>query len=173
MASILFYFLLRLSLIASETITLHPPCDPRWSPVLSRPSPVAPVCFWLVVVFVSVVLHPFEAAAYSIPFIFCQSIRRPVQGDNIPPHVPPWSRLLSNVPPNVEADFYLIVMSPNKKATTTVEVPHSSLYFFCFQLAAPNEGQMSSPHVSPRSRALPETPSNVDADCCLIVACFH
>jgi hypothetical protein len=132
MASILFYFLLRLSLIASETITLHPPCDPRRSPVLSRPSPVAPVCSWLVVVFVSVVLRPFEAAAYFIPLIFCQSIRRPVQGDNIPPHVPPWSRLLSNVPLNVKADFYLIVVSPNKKAAARVEAPHSSLYFFVF-----------------------------------------
>jgi hypothetical protein len=49
-----------------------------------------------------------------------------------PPHVPPWSRLLSNVPLNVEADFYLIVVSPNKKAATTVEAPHSSLYFFVF-----------------------------------------
>jgi hypothetical protein len=133
MASILFYFLLRLSfLIASETITLQTPCDPRQSPDLSRPSPIAPVCFWLVVVFASVVLRPFEAAAYFFPLIFCQSIRRPVQGDNIPPHVPTWLRLLSKVLPNVEADFYLIVVSPNKKAATTVEVPHSSLYFFVF-----------------------------------------
>ena len=45
--------------------------------------------------------------------------------------------------------------------------------FFSFQLAAPNEGQPTSPHVPPWSRALPETPSNVSADIYLIVACFH
>ena len=64
MASILFYFLLRPSLIASETITLHPPCDACRPPVLLRPSPVAPVCFWLVVECHGVVLHPFKAAAF-------------------------------------------------------------------------------------------------------------
>jgi hypothetical protein len=64
MASILFYFLLRLSLIASETITLHPLCYPGRSPILSYPFPVAPVCFWLIVVITSVVLRPFKAAAY-------------------------------------------------------------------------------------------------------------
>jgi hypothetical protein len=104
MASILFYFSLRLSLIASETITLHPPCDACPPPVLLRPSPVTPVCFWLVVVFASIVLRPFKAAAYFVPLIFCQSIRRSVQGDNAPPHVPPWSHLLSKVPPSIGAN---------------------------------------------------------------------
>ena len=42
--------------------------------------------------------------------------------------------------------------------------------FFCSQLAAPNEGQPSSPHVPPRSRALPTTPSNIEADFWLVVA---
>ncbi len=94
MASILFYFLLRLSLIASKTITLHPSCDACRPPVLLRPSPVALVCFWLVVVFASVVLRPLRPQHIFFSY-FCQSIRRSVQGDNTPPHVLPWSRLLS------------------------------------------------------------------------------
>ena len=43
------------------------------------------------------------------------------------------------------------------------------LFFFCFQGAAPNKGQPSSPHVPLWSRVLPETPSNVDANFYLIV----
>ena len=60
-------------------------------------------------VFASVVLHPFKVTAYFFPLIFCQSIRRSVQGDNAPPHVPPWSRALPETPSNVDTDFYLIV----------------------------------------------------------------
>ena len=70
MASILFYFLLRLSLIASETITLHPPCDACRPPVLLQPSPVAPVCFWLVVECNCVVYWAFKAATYFFPLFF-------------------------------------------------------------------------------------------------------
>jgi hypothetical protein len=87
MASILFYFLLRLSSIASETITLHPPSPLRCPPV-AHPFATLPCCtrvFWLVVVIPSVVLRPFKAAAYLVPLIFCQSILRPVQGDKHPP----------------------------------------------------------------------------------------
>jgi hypothetical protein len=103
MAFILFYFLLCPSLIASKTITLHPPCDACRPPVLLRPSPVAPVCFWLVVECNCVVLHPFKAAAFFFSYI-CQSIQRSVQGDNTPPHAPPWPRLLSKAPPIIGAN---------------------------------------------------------------------
>jgi hypothetical protein len=35
-----------------------------------RPSPVAPVCFWLVVECHGVVLHPFKAAAFFFSLLF-------------------------------------------------------------------------------------------------------
>ena len=59
-ASILFYFIHQLSSIASKTITLHPPCAPRRSCVLSYPSPIPPGCFWLVVVRISIVWRLFR-----------------------------------------------------------------------------------------------------------------
>ncbi len=63
-ASILIQFLHQLSSIASKTITLHPPCAPRRSCFLSYPSPVPPGCFRLVVVRISIVWQPFQAASY-------------------------------------------------------------------------------------------------------------
>ena len=70
-------------------------CDPP----LLRPC----VFGWLLCL-LSVVLRPFKAAAYFVHLIFCQSIRRSVQGDNAPPHVPPWLRLLSKLPPSIGAN---------------------------------------------------------------------
>jgi hypothetical protein len=49
-ASILFYFLHQPNSIVSKTIILRPPCTPRRSRIISYPSPIAPACFWLVVV---------------------------------------------------------------------------------------------------------------------------
>jgi hypothetical protein len=49
-ASILFYFLQQPNSIVSKTIILSLPCAPHWSRIISYPSPVAPACFWLVVV---------------------------------------------------------------------------------------------------------------------------
>jgi hypothetical protein len=69
-ASILFYFIHQLSSIASKTITLHPPCAPRRSCVLSYPSPVPPGCFWLVVVRISIVWRPFQVASYFFLLLF-------------------------------------------------------------------------------------------------------
>ncbi len=54
--------LYNLSSIVSNTITFHPPCALRRSRVLSCTSPVAPACFWLVVVCICVVYWPFKAA---------------------------------------------------------------------------------------------------------------
>ena len=68
-AFIVIKFLNQPSSIASKMITLHPPCAPRRSCVLSYPSPIPPGCFWLVVVHISIIWRPFQAASF-----FCYNL---------------------------------------------------------------------------------------------------
>ncbi len=75
--------------------------------------------------------EPSKATTSFILDFFSPSIRCPVQGDNPPPHVLPWPPLHSNVPPNVDADFCLIVVSPNLKGGHhSGGAPFLSLFFY-------------------------------------------
>ncbi len=69
--------------------------------------------------------------------LFCRSIRRPEQRDNTPPHVPHRLRLLSNAPPTVDANFWLVVVSPIKWWPYKSKGLPISLIFFCRSIRQP------------------------------------
>ena len=66
---------------------------------------------WLLLLF-NVVGSHLRPRRVLFLFFYSPSIRRLVQGDNTPPHVPSWPPLLSNAPSNVDTTFHLIVVSP-------------------------------------------------------------
>jgi hypothetical protein len=60
--------------------------------------------------------RPSKATMYYIFDFCCCSIRCPEQRDNTPPHVPPRSHLLSNIPQTANANYRLVVVSPHPVA---------------------------------------------------------
>ena len=123
--SILFQFLHQLSLITSKTITLHPPCAPRRSCFLSYLSPVPPGCFWLVVVRISIVWRPFQAASYF--FFYYLSINS-TAGTMTWRH-PTRSAQVGSASPTAYASYFLIVALFRQMAATKADAPSLSLYF--------------------------------------------
>ncbi len=60
--------------------------------------------------------RPSKAMAYFRCHFFSSSICRSKQRDNTPPHILPRSPLLFNAPPTVDANFWLVVVSPHQTA---------------------------------------------------------
>jgi hypothetical protein len=73
-----------------------------------------------------------NATMYFIFYFFRRSIRRPERRDNTPPHIPPRSRLLTDIPPTAIADYRLVVVSPHPVAATLSKPKAPSLSLFSF-----------------------------------------
>jgi hypothetical protein len=88
-----------------------------------------------------------------------------------PPHVLHWSPLLSNAPPNVDADLYLIVVSPHQMAAIKGQGSAHLFIFFVAPFDSPHDKQPSSPHVPTQPRLLSNAPpkrrSRLLVGCCV------
>jgi hypothetical protein len=92
--------------------------------------------------------------AWALPLlflIFCRSICHLEQRDNTPPHVPPWSRILSNAPPTIDMAFGWWLCPPIKRRPSKAKGPPISLNCFVAQFDSPNGTMTSPPHVPPWS----------------------
>ena len=125
-------------MIASKTITLHPPCAPCRSWVLLYPSPVPPGCIWLVVVCISIVWRPFQVASY---FFFNYLLINSTAGTMTWRHPTRSTQVgsLLHCSPTAYAIYYLIVALFCQMATTKADAPSLSLSFLIQSILRPKQ----------------------------------
>jgi len=119
-------------------ITLHPPCTPRRSCVLSYPSPVPPGCFWLVVVRISIVWRPLQAALYFFLLLFVDQFDGQ-NNDMVSSHTFRPGRISppSLPPPLTPAIFLLLRCSAKRRPPRST--PHLSLSLLIRSILRPKQ----------------------------------
>ena len=129
---------------------------PRASRLSHLPSilpSVTAASFWLVVGFKIIDRQPFKAAVYFILYIFCRSICRPKQWDNVPPRAPRPAHLHSNTPPTAFADYRVDCCLKFPNSGHLRPEPGASLYFFVCPILTlqSTELAMARAHRMPRA----------------------
>ena len=105
-----FSFYLQSTFNAPKTYYCTLPVPTTQLHILSILSPVAGVCFWLIVVCKMIdQQQPPKASMYFILSIFCPPIRHPKQLDSVPPCAPCLTRLCTNIPHTASADYQLFI----------------------------------------------------------------
>jgi hypothetical protein len=132
-------FLLYPNSIAPKTIKYRP-CAPHQSRVLSYPSPAAPACIWLVVVF----NRRLAAALIHDEFCFIYFFAPKFDGRNDATASSPIVIVLRAVPPNfiplLRPTFGWLLCPPIQWKPSKPKAPSLSLFFLFAQFAAPNDG---------------------------------
>ena len=104
-----------------------PPAHHTFPPYYPPSCP--PVFGWLLHL-KSSIWRPFKAAVYFILYIFCPSIRRPKQWDDVPPRAPCPAPLCSNTHPTGSADYRVDCCLKSPNGGHLRPEPGASLYFF-------------------------------------------
>jgi len=147
-------------------ITLHPRAPCR-SCILLYPSPVPPGCFWLVVVRISIIWRPFQAASNFFLLLIVDQFDGPNDTWRHPTRSSQVGSLLHR-PPLTPAFFLLLRCSAKWRPPRPM--PRLSLSLFWFdQFSDPNNGITSSPHVPTQRRLFFDVSPNVGTNYWLIV----
>ena len=141
---------------APKTMELRFPCASRSLHLPSILPSVAAASFWLVVALIIINRRPFKAAVYFIFYIFCRSICRPKQWDNVPPRAPPPTCLHSNIPPTASVNYWVDCWLSSSIGGHLRPRPRLPLYFLMSLGLAPQTRQPTAAPPNPTTCTLPK-----------------
>ena len=111
--------------------------------------------FWLVVLFQIIDWCPSKAMMYLILYIFCQSICRPKRWDGVPPCAPLPTRLCSNIPSSISANYRVNCWLSSLIGGHLRPRPRLPLYFLLRLALVPQTREPTVALPNPTVRVLP------------------
>jgi hypothetical protein len=94
------------------------PHAPPLSNLLAFLSSITPVCFWLVVAFEILISSHLRPWHFFYFYFDIAQFATPNDGMASAPHVPPRSYALPNIPPTMNANFWLVVVLSDQTMAT-------------------------------------------------------